>query len=160
MLVSPAMMYVFLLSAKRLYESLGQKLNFDQFVLMVESLKLLIYLIFSFCVFHQSMMIYVQILQTSIQFCICLSFITKVFNISGHRRLEKFIIGMFAAAFVCVILCCIVMTHTPHFLNCKDSTFGKVWVLLTSCGVVQSILIAASSCYLKNTMKRRADLLK
>ena len=62
LLGSPIMIYIFLLSTKRLYQSLGHKVNFDQFVLIIESLKLLIYILFSFLILHQSMMIYVQIL--------------------------------------------------------------------------------------------------
>ena len=53
------MIYVFIKSARRLHESSGQKFNFDQIVLWMESFKLIIYIVFSFVVLHQSMMIYV-----------------------------------------------------------------------------------------------------
>ena len=139
-----------MVSCRRLYSSLGQKLNFDQFVLIIESVKLMIYLIFSFLVFHQSLMIYVQILQTSIQFLICLSFLRKVFNIAGLKSVEKFVVGSFATAFTGTMVVCIFMTQK---INCDESTLGKVWVVFIVCGVVQSLLIAASSLFLIKTMK-------
>jgi hypothetical protein len=110
LLAAPAMIYIFLLSTKRLYGSLGHKVNFDQFVLTIESVKLSIYLVFSFFILHQSMMIYVQILQTSIQFFICLSFIMKVFNIAGLKRLQNVTVGAFATAFSGVVFACVIMT--------------------------------------------------
>ena len=99
-------------------------------------------------------------IQTSIQFAIALSFIFKVFSIAEMPNSQRPVIGLFAAAFLIVMVVCFVLTLTPGFLNCEKSTMGEVWIILIVCGVIQSIMICLCSCYLARTMKSRADLLR
>ena len=72
------MIVAFFISSRRLYISAGRKFTFDQFVLTVESLKLILYLVEVFLYQHQEMLVMVSLSQSLIQFFIAVSFLNRV----------------------------------------------------------------------------------
>ena len=60
----------------------------------------------------------------------------KVFNIAGHKVLEKITAGAFATAFIIVVIACLIMTTRHEFMNCDQYTLGQVWLVLLVCGIL------------------------
>ena len=78
------MIVFFLVCAHRLYRSANRKISFDAFVLVIEAMKLILYIFATFIYVHQSMMVSVEVMQSSIQFLIAWSFTNKMLEISGY----------------------------------------------------------------------------
>lgn len=144
----------FLVCARRLYMSANKKLSFDVLVLIVESGKLILYLICNFLFMHQEMYIAVQIVQTIIQYVICCSFIDKVLVIAEMDRLQHYVrIGQ--AIFILVFFVLAIVIDVVGKLTCNQSTLGSDWILFMTVGIIQSLLIVASSVYLSRTKRER-----
>lgn len=130
------MIVAFQIGASRLRTSANHKLNFDQFVLHLESVKLVLYLISSFILLHLRMLIYIQILQTTIQFAICISFIMQVLGIAKKDSLRKSAAGAAIFIFSCCIIGCIITTLGNGFEACGETPFGGLWIALIFCGLL------------------------
>ena len=90
MLVATSILiFKILLSTRRLYLSSGKKFSFDQFVLLIESLKLMALLVCVIFFSHQAMFKLVAIIQSLIQFLICIFFVKKVVGISKLRQYQR-----------------------------------------------------------------------
>jgi len=55
------MIFLFITSQRRLYNSAGKKFTFDQFILLIESVKLTLYLLEVFLFQHQEMLVMVSL---------------------------------------------------------------------------------------------------
>ena len=138
----------FLICANRLHKSANGIFSFDQFVLIVESLKLFLFLISQFVFLHQSMLVAVQILQSVIQFVICCSFIDKVINIAKYNSLRKYVYSLLILVFLAFLTITVYLVTVPGQMSCNSSTLGKDWGLFLGMGVIQSVLIVLSGYYL------------
>lgn len=148
------MIIAFQVGASRLRTSANGKFNFDQFVLHLETVKLGLYIISSFILLHLRMLIYIQMLQTSIQFAICISFLLQVLGIAKKDKIKKVVAIASIVVFSGLIIGCIISTLSSNFEACGSTPFGGLWIELTFCGIWQSIWIICCAYYLSKYNKQ------
>lgn len=147
------MIVSFGVAAKRLYLS-AKKFEFSQFVLIVEAFKILLYMFYTFVLMDQVYLIMIQMLQTTIQFIITLSFLDKTLAVQNRdetcsKRVKYLIVSLFSV----IMIASIISTFFVGRRTCSHTVLGREWIFLIILSFIQTIIILWSMWVL--TGKRR-----
>lgn len=124
--------------------------------MLIESVKILVYLCAEFIFPHLGLFVTVEDFQLLIEYIIFLSFLRKVMMVSQlSPKTQQAVLILFLLMFIVILSVGVISVSLSGMVQCRDSVIGEGWVYTFIIDLIQTLLIICACVYLSRHQKQQ-----
>lgn len=158
LIICIAMQILSWLAAHRLYRT-NRTLTFDCVVLICESMRVLLLLVYEFVFDHLIVLMAVFLVETILRSVVCANFVSRAIllrrHINNQKHIRCFMILYYTFVFSVVAVLLIMSMFSSSKISCNNDIYSYHWFIVDVLDLLQSLLITISAVFLVRHLRRQ-----